>query len=353
MKTEVRLKNFQVHLDPQTAVLLSKPADIIYFVDFGFLVPEEREAFLLITKSKATLFHHSFSPTKKNNFCQYVAGINPEQLGVNLKKQFEALNIKRLLIDKTNLVVGEWESLSTLSVKIEALSKDWLGLQKMSKDQNEVEKMTKAGAISAQAFAKLRRKIKVGQTEQEIAQNLKEILKKLGSEQEAFPTIVAFGENSALPHHQPTDKKLETNQAVLIDFGATNSGYRSDMTRSFWFGPNPSKEYQEVLKTVKKAYQMGVKTLSLPSITASQIDRAVRNYITKAQYGEYFIHTTGHGLGIEIHEAPSIYLTNHTVLPNNCVITIEPGIYLTGKYGVRYENTLLLQDGQVSSLTGK
>lgn len=353
MKIEARLKAFQNNLDPQTAVLLSKPTDISYLVNFGFLVPEEREAFLLITKTQAILFHHSFSPIKKYSFCQYVAGISLKQLTKSLDQQLKDQSIAQLLVDKDDLVVTEWEALQTLMIKLSSLPHDWLNRQKMSKDEEEIEKMIAAGKISAQAFSKLKRRIKIGLTEIEVAKLLKEILRKLGSQQEAFPTIVAFGENTALPHHQPTDKKLEANQAVLIDFGATVSNYRSDMTRSWWFGPNPNTEYQQILKTVKAAYQAGVKALKSDQPTAAKVDQATRNFINQAGYGQYFIHTTGHGLGLEIHESPSIYLTNQILIPNNCVLTVEPGIYLPGKFGVRYENTVLLKGTQVFCLTEK
>lgn len=351
MKTEARLTAFQKSLDPQTAVLLSKPTDIAYLSNFGFLVPEEREAFLLISSSCVTLFHHSFSPIEKNSYCQYVAGISLEQLLKNINKLLENTSIAQLLVDKNNLVVTEWEALQKLPLKLGELPKEWLNKQKMVKDETEIAKMSQAGKISFQAFSKLKRKIKTGQTEKEVAELLKEILRKLGNKQEAFPTIVAFGENTALPHHQPTDKKLESNQAILIDFGATVDQYRSDMTRSWWFGSKPDSEYQMVLKTAKQAYQKGVTALKASNATAAHIDQAVRNHINQAGYGQYFIHTTGHGLGLEIHEAPSIYLTNHTLIPNNCVITIEPGIYLPNKFGVRYENTLLLSNNQVFCLT--
>ncbi|MCL4208533.1 M24 family metallopeptidase [Patescibacteria group bacterium] len=351
MKIEARLKAFQNNLDSQTAVLFSKPTDISYLVDFGFLVPEEREAFLLITKTQVTLFHHSFSPIKKTSFCQYVAGISLEQLTKSLDQKLKDQSDTRLLIDKNDLVVTEWEALQTLPVKLDKLTHDWLNQQKMSKDEEEIEKMVTAGKISAQTFEKLKRKIKIGLTEIEVAELLKEILRKLGSQQEAFPTIVAFGENTALLHHQPTNKKLENNQAILIDFGATVSNYRSDMTRSWWFGPNPDLEYLQISKTINAAYLAGVKALQSPEVTAAKIDQATRSIINQAGYGQYFIHTTGHGLGLDIHESPSIYLTNKTLIPNNCVITIEPGIYLPGKFGIRYENTLLLKDAQVFCLT--
>lgn len=351
--SETRLKLFKQNLSQGLAALISKPTDIFYLTSFGFLVPEEREAFLLVTPTSTTLFHHSFSPHLAQSFCQYVAGVNPQILVKKLSKIITGEKVDTLLIDKDNLVVSEWEHLKSLPISLENLPKSWLCEQKLYKDSEEIFRLTKAGEISQKAFVALKRSIKVGQTEKELAEKLKSLMTKFGSEREAFPTIVAFGANTALPHHQPTDKKLKSEMAVLFDFGSTYQNYRSDMTRSWWFGDKPDPEHSLILSVVKEAYQLGVKALSQKNPQASQIDQAVRTHINAANYGPAFIHTTGHSLGLDIHEVPSIYLTNHTPIPNSAVITIEPGIYLPGKFGVRYENTLLKSDSKITSLTGK
>lgn len=353
MTTKSRLRIFQDQLDQQTAVLVSRPTDIFYLTGFGFLLPEEREAFLLVTNQAAALLHHSFSPVTKNPGYKTLPGLSPQQFSDNVTDFCRQFKIETLLIDHDNLVVTEWKLLQKLPLKVEALPKEWLSQQKMSKDDQEIAQIKRASQISNRAFLAIKKDLRVGQTEQAVAKLLSDKLRQLGSEREAFPTIVAFGKNTALPHHQPTTQPLTANQAILIDFGASLNGYRSDMTRSWWFGEKVDPEYKKILRLAKEAYQLGVKALEQPAPLASQVDQAVRTHINQAGYGANFIHTTGHGLGLDIHEAPSLYLTNHLPLPNRLVVTIEPGIYVPQKFGVRWENTLLLQDKRALSLTGK
>jgi len=348
---ELRLKKLRQNIPTRAAIFLSKPTDIFYLTSFGFLVPEEREAFLLVTKEETILFHHSFSPVTKLSFCQYVTGLNPETLSTNLGQIIKKHNLHNLLVDKNNLVVSEWEFLQSLGVKLEPLPKEWLEQAKAQKDEQELAAISKAGKISAQAFLSLKSQLKAGQTEIEVANKLEEILKKLGSEKPAFPTIVAFGENTALPHHQPTTKKLDKNLPVLIDFGATFEHYRSDMTRSWWFGDEVDPEYEQISKIVLEAYHKGLEQLKTKDLSAAKVDQVVRTHINSARYGQYFIHTTGHGLGLDIHEAPSLYLNNPTLLANKTALTIEPGIYLPKKFGFRYENTLIKNGDQVVCAT--
>lgn len=349
--SKARLARFQNHLPAQTAALISKPTDIAYFTGFQFLLPEEREAFLLITPKKAHLFHHSFSPVTKLTFCQNYSGMSQDNLSKFLTQIKQAENLQSLLADQNNLVVSEWKLFEKLGLRLAELPPEWLSKQRMSKDNAEITLMRTAGQISLLACKKLKPTLRPGQTEIQVAEKLDLILKKLGSGPTAFPTIVAFGDHTALPHHQPTTRPLQKNQAVLIDFGGSNQGYKADMTRSWWYGDKIDPEYKTILNLVKDSYDLGVTALHQPQVTANQIDQVVRTHINQARYGQYFIHSTGHGVGLDIHEAPSLYLTNQQVIPENCVVTIEPGIYLPGRFGVRYENTLLYQKKAVETLT--
>ena len=224
--------------------------------------------------------------------------------------------------------------------------------QKMIKDEQEILNIKKACKISKKSFKELEKKIKAGISEIKVKELLEKIMKEKGSQQPAFPTIVAFGENTALPHHQPTDKKLTENMAVLIDFGASFNSYKSDMTRSFWFGDHPTREYKKVEETVMEAYKIGLNTAqSGLNEPVCEIDRATREYIKQSQYGPQFIHTTGHGLGLDIHEFPSINWKEETKLTNDLIFTIEPGIYLEDKFGFRYENTIYFNQKETLELT--
>ncbi|MDH5532916.1 MAG: aminopeptidase P family protein [Candidatus Pacebacteria bacterium] len=347
-----RLSFIQDKLPSHTALFITKESDIHYYTGFNFLVSEERESYLVITKKSANLLYSSFNPLTKHNCLEYYPDIYKSKLTSHLKEIIKKDDIKEIKINKSQTYVSESDLLGSLEVKITEMSPTHIPHQKMIKDEQEILHVKKAAKISKRSFQELEKKIKVGITEEKVKELLEKIMKEKGSEKPAFPTIIAFGENSALPHHQPTDKKLKNNMAVLIDFGATYKGYRSDMTRSFWFGDHPTKEYKKVEEIIHGAYKKGLNAarngINKP---VSDIDRATREYIKEAGYGQFFIHTTGHGLGLDIHEFPSINWKEETKLKDNIIFTIEPGIYLKGKFGIRYENTICFNKKETLEIT--
>jgi len=149
------------------------------------------------------------------------------------------------------------------------------------------------------------------------------------------PILVQFGSNTALPHQEPTDKKLRRGDAVVIDVSAAYEGYYADLTNSFIYG-EPPRKYLEVHQAVEKAQAEAIKAAA-PGVQASEVDKAARSTIEAAGYGPYFIHRTGHGLGLEIHEAPDISPSSQDVLERGMVFTVEPGIYIPRAFGVRLE----------------
>jgi Xaa-Pro aminopeptidase len=347
-----RLSFIQDKLSEQAALFITKESDIHYYTGFNFLVSEEREAYLIITKSSANLLYASFNPLTKIDEITYFPDIYKSKLIEHLKSIIKKNSIKEISIDKSQTYVLESELLGSLEIKVTEMSSTLIPNQKMVKDKEEILHIKKAAKISKKSFKELQKKIKAGITEIKIKELLEKIMKEKGSEQPAFPTIVAFGENSALPHHQPTNKKLKNNMAVLIDFGATYKNYRSDITRSFWFGDHPTKEYKKIENIIHEAYKRGLETTSKGlNKPVSNIDKATREYIKEAGYGQSFIHTTGHGLGLDIHEFPSINWKEETKLINDIIFTIEPGIYLQGKFGIRYENTICFNEKETLEIT--
>lgn len=337
-----RLAGFQRHLAPDQAALISKPTDIFYYTGFPQLAPAEREAFLLVTPEQTVLFHHSFSPAPSAR-----SGIVsvPQTAPVAMVPYLEIPALKTLLIDVNNLTVWERDQLAqTFSHALEPLPAEWVWEQRVRKDASEQVAMKTAGQIAMKAFQRISKKIVAGMTEQDLATLLITALIQEGAQEPAFPTIVAFGANSALPHHQPTAQKLRPETPILLDFGARFQGYCSDMTRTIWFGKKPSAEFLTVEKMVHEAYTQVLKTLnSKPkNLTAQQLDAVARDLITDNGFGKQFIHTTGHGLGIEIHEPPSLGWNNETSISPDTILTVEPGIYLPGKFGYRHENTVLI-----------
>lgn len=182
--------------------------------------------------------------------------------------------------------------------------------------------------------------LKAGVTERQIADVIQDHYKENGATTEF--TIVAFGANGAFPHHHTGQTQLENGMAVLIDTGCRLNGYPSDMTRSGWFGDAPDKEFLKIAQVLEQAVQAAL-AAAKPGALAKDVDAAARGVINAAGYGEYFMHRTGHGLGIDIHEPPYITATSETVLAQGHVFSIEPGIYLPGRFGVRLEDIVLLK----------
>ncbi len=213
-----------------------------------------------------------------------------------------------------------------------------------AKDAEEVELLNRAQAVADEAFQVIIGKILEGVTEREAALELDVTMRELAADGLAFDTIMAFGENAAEPHHEPSDRTLRQGDLIKIDFGCTIEGYHSDMTRTLSFG-EPAPQLLEIYHVVRRAQQAGVDAVRA-GITGGQVDDLVRGMITEAGYSDQFRHPLGHGVGLEIHEGPSLRHSGSDVLPEGAVVTVEPGVYLEGLGGVRIEDMVeVLRDG--------
>ena len=350
-----RIQTFQRQLKPFQTVLLSHPADITYFTGFNILVPQEREAFTVITATNAYLFHDAFSPVKPTSYLKLLKGSHVTKLKENVEEIRKSEPFETLIIDPQTLFVAEMRELEKINdLKIDTLDRQWVWNVRSVKDAQEIAAIHKASHISAQAFEQTVPQLRAGMTEIEVKKILETEMKHLGADLTAFPTIIAFGENSALPHHQPTGRQLKKNMPILFDFGAKYEGYCSDMTRTIWFGDHPSELFKKIESVVMQAYSAVLEVLQNPidhETTAKDLDDAARDVITKAGYSGQFIHTTGHGLGLEIHEQPSLNWKNTLAINPGMTITVEPGIYLEGALGFRYENTLVVRENGCNELT--
>jgi Xaa-Pro dipeptidase len=221
---------------------------------------------------------------------------------------------------------------------------------RIKKDPGEIAKMRQAAKIAQEALLKTLREIREGMTEKEIANELIIQLLRAGSDDQLpFSPIVSMGENSANPHAVQTDRALGPGDLLLIDWGASFEGYFSDITRTFTFG-EASSELEKIGRIVFEANQ-AARNAGKPGIKAGSVDRASRSVISGVGYGEYFIHRTGHGLGMEAHEPPYIFEENEFILTPGMTFTIEPGIYLPGKGGVRIEDDVVVTEMGLESLT--
>lgn len=220
---------------------------------------------------------------------------------------------------------------------------------RMTKDAGEIAAIRQAVLTNSKAFERVVAKLKPTMTEQQVALEIEYQQRKLGAEKSAFDTIVASGEHAALPHAQPRAQTIGTDQLLLIDMGATQDGYASDMTRVVHLG-RPSARTKTLYQAVLDAQLAGIDAIR-PGVTAGSVDRATRKVLAKQDLDRYFVHSTGHGLGLEIHEAPRLGRSDQTRLEEGMVITVEPGVYLPGETGIRIEDTVLVTANGCEILT--
>ena len=215
------------------------------------------------------------------------------------------------------------------------------------KDDSEIKLLKKGSQIIDEMFDLCTKKMKIGQKESE----LQAILMSYAIQQEMFdtgykstlnPLIIAGGPNGALPHAQVTNRKFRKGDLVVVDLTLRYKGYVSDSTRTFAIG-NASSKQKEVYEIVKESQKLGLKSVK-PNVDCKSVDLACRKYIDRKNYGDFFIHSTGHGIGLDVHELPTISHKSKTKLKQNMAITVEPGIYIPNKFGVRIEDSLIVKD---------
>jgi Xaa-Pro aminopeptidase len=218
------------------------------------------------------------------------------------------------------------------------------------KDAAEIARMERAAAIADAALFEVLPLMSRGVTEEHFALELDTAMRRGGAESTAFDTIVAAGENSAKPHHHPGGRRIDTGDPVVVDFGATFEGYRSDMTRTFCVGADPEGELARIFEVVRTSQAAGAAAVR-PGISAKEVDDVCRAVITEAGWADRFEHGTGHGVGLDIHEAPTVSQLGTAILAPGFVVTVEPGVYVPGHGGVRVEDTLVVTDDGARPLT--
>ena len=218
------------------------------------------------------------------------------------------------------------------------------------KDATEIARMERAAAIADAALFEVLPLMSQGVTEEHFALELDTAMRRGGAESTAFETIVAAGENSAKPHHHPGRRRINAGDPVVVDFGATFEGYRSDMTRTFCVGSDPEGELARVFAVVGESQAAGAAAVR-PGISAKEVDDVCRRIIAEAGWAERFEHGTGHGVGLDIHEAPTVSQLGTAILAPGFVVTVEPGVYLPGHGGVRVEDTLVVTEDGARPLT--
>lgn len=319
-------------------LIISAPNSLYYLLDEMFH-PGERMLALYINRSgKHALIVNALFPSAKS--------LDTEVIFYNDTQDPVAV-LKDLLVEGNFGVDKEWPShflvrlmkqVPGLDVEIGSVCVD---AARMLKDTDEIAKMKHATYINDETMKMVVEALKEKKYSEVDLQKLIPAFYEKGETYEvSFSPSVCYGENGATPHHEPGQKMPGNDHAILIDMGGRTNGYCSDMTRSFHYG-QPSEEYTKVYNLVLEANLAGIAAVK-PGVKLSDIDGASRKVIEEAGYGEYFTHRTGHGIGIEVHEYPDVSSVCDMVLEEGMTFTIEPGIYLEGKFGVRIEDVVLV-----------
>jgi Xaa-Pro aminopeptidase len=274
-----------------------------------------------------------------------------ELLAQHLSRKRKASRSWTIGIEAEHLTVAEKKRLSRflpsdirvkdLPAMVEAL--------RLIKDDEELARIREAVELGARLFERALTVLRAGVTEVEVAAEMELMARRRGAEGMSFPTIIASGPRSALPHGRASAESIPSGGFVVCDFGVILRGYCSDQTRTVWVGP-VSSEAGRVYGAVVEAQLAAVEAVR-PGVTAGDVDAAARNVLKKAGLAEYFTHSTGHGVGLEIHEAPRIAAGQKDALQPGMVITIEPGVYFAGKWGIRIEDMVAVTSAGYELLT--
>lgn len=339
-------------LETVDGILISSPANIIYLTNYSGFSETERECILIITKkSNYLITDKRYSGAIKKQLKNFV--VKDEGIYKFLKNDskdlFKKLNIKTIGFEENNLTVSEYNSFK----KVANLKPIDLTKLRIIKTNEEIENLKLACFIADQTFSYILKEIKLGITEKEISRLLESFIKEKNGET-SFKSIVAFGKNSAIPHHQTENTRLKKNQIILLDFGVKINNYCSDMTRTIYFG-SANAEFKRMHKTVLEAQQKAIDFLkssiiNQKSITGKDIDKTARNFIIRNNFPN-IIHSVGHGIGVEVHEAPYISPNSKDVIKDNMIFSIEPGIYISDYGGVRIEDLVLVRSGKVELIS--
>ena len=336
IKKRIKALRRRLHEKKINCLIVTKPANVTYTT--GFL---GSDSWTVITKGGVYLLTDSRYTEQAQNECSYCRII--ERTGPMVEAAIKL--VKRLKSAQTVTVEK-----STSLADFEALKKQ-VGARlktaaniieslRSSKDGGEISAVRAAARVAAQALKQTLQYIKPGVTENELAGMLDFQIRKSGA-RNSFETIIAFGPNASRPHHQPSTKKLKKNDTVLIDFGVRYKSYCCDLTRCFAVG-RPSALYEEVCKAVQEAQAAALKMVKAGA-EIRQVDAAARDVIIRNNLPVYG-HGTGHGLGLEVHEEPVISAEGRGKLKAGMVLTIEPGVYIPGKLGVRIEDDILVTE---------
>ena len=345
------IKDLQKILGEQaqnTCALIISPENRKYFTGF-----ESSDGFLIVSENRAVFItdgRYIEAAEKQISNCEVkLLGKTYPQIAEILKE----MNCNRLLVESTRMTVSTYNSLKGVLKKIPVSTDTTLdtiiNTLRSVKAEIEVENIIKAQRIAEDAFNHILNFIKIGVTEKEIALELDFYMLRNGGEGLSFETIAVSGANSSMPHGVPSNKKIENGDFITMDFGTIINGYHSDMTRTVAVG-FATDEMKNVYDTVLKAQQNCLDNIKA-GISCKDGDEFARSVIRNAGLGQFFTHSTGHGVGVEIHEFPNLSPASDSVLQVGNIVTVEPGIYIPENFGVRIEDMALITENGCRNLT--
>lgn len=353
MKNRIKKLRKFIYEKKLDSILITNPINLIYYSGFMPLDISDREAFVLITNRNcyiltSKLYADEVKDYVKDFILKETSTLNTSSQVMN--KILKEEGLKTVGFEENNLKYSEYihfkETLKLIPTNINHL--------RVEKDHDEMDSLAKACRIGDAAYEFILGKIKPGITEEDLAFQL-EIFMREQHSTPSFPSIVAFGKNAAIPHHVTGKEKLIKNNFVLLDFGVKVNNYCSDMTRTVFLG-KPTDREKKIYYAVLEAQQYSIEYLrnkyssDKNVIKASDVDRIARNHILEQGFHS-FPHSLGHGIGLQVHEAPSISPNSFNMLGNGMVFSIEPGIYILNETGVRIEDLVALEKNEVKLLT--
>lgn len=330
------------------AVLITSSVARQYLLHFS-----STAGILLLTRKDAVFLVDSRYTEKAEKAFKGCKIVLLTSVAKQLEMYFTRWKVKTLAVETSFMTLREYSRYQKLFPEIEIIRSNrfdsGLSAMRSVKSLDEIEKMRQAQKITDAVFEKICSFIEPGMTEKEIAARMEYDMKLLGADGFAFDTIVVSGTNSSMPHGTPSDKKVERGDFITMDFGAMLDGYRSDMTRTVAVG-KVVEEQRHVYETVLEAQRKALNVIR-PGAVCMEVDRVAREYIAECGYEGLFGHGLGHSLGVEIHESPAFNMSDLTVLKPGMVLSVEPGIYLPEKFGVRIEDVVAITENGFENFT--
>jgi len=334
------------------SLLVTDPKHVYYLTGFASDPHERFLGLLLVRGEEPTLIVPALdaeaanAASSVNNIVTHSDTDNPYEL---LQRLFKG-SVGTLGIEKEQLTVARYEELSAaVSAKQYADIGPLLRSMRVNKSPEEIKRMKHAMELIEEVLRQGLKSVKTGVTEIEIVAELEYLMKKLGAQGPSFETMVLSGPKTALPHGTPGDRKIQHGDLLMFDMGVYADGYASDITRTFAVG-DISPEQKNIYDAVLEANLQGIQAIK-PGVTLASVDKAARDAIDQAGYGPYFLHRLGHGLGMDVHEYPSVHGNNTDLVQPGMVFTVEPGVYVAGLGGVRIEDDIFVTDNGVEVLT--